>query len=188
MLLRRGVVFSNIVVGVSLGWGQAGTAPPQAPPTARPSSRSSPTPPKNAAGPAVAHYISGPVPLDTTVLGAHFLGHDIRAVTSRIEASPLSKPKSEFETTAQYAVRMTAFREKDFQYVFVIPSPTDVEGNDQQFRYDADRQILTSSVSFAGERIPEVAGLPDHYFLMIRADATGTKHYVGVNAFGVEGT
>lgn len=137
-------------------------------------------------GPAVAHYITGPVPLDRTVLGPHFLGHDIRAVVRRIEESPLSKPKSEFETTAQYAARMSAFRDKDFQCVFIIPNKTDAYGTSQQFSYDADGQTLTSSVSFALMRIPEVASLPGHHgFLMIRADQKREEHYVGVNAFGV---
>lgn len=187
-LPRRGVVLLNVLVGASLVLGQARMAKTaQALPTASPGSRSSATSPKkNAAGPAVAHYITGPVPLDRTVLGPHFLGHNIRAVIRRIEESPLSKPKSEFETSAQYAVRMSAFRDKDFQYVFVIPNETDGYGTSEQFSYDADGQTLTSSVGFALMRVPDVASLPDHGgFLMIRSDLTGENHYVGVNAFGV---
>jgi hypothetical protein len=108
------------------------------------------------------------------------LGHDIRAVIRRIEESPLAKPKSEFETTAQYTARISAFRDKDFQYVFVMGS------DDEQFEYNADERMLTSSWVTFGERMPEVEGLPGQNVLLIRQDVTGTTHYVGVNAFGVQ--
>lgn len=187
-LLGRGAVLLSVLVGFCFVVGQARRLQAaQATPTTSPGPRSNAaSPKKNAVGPAVAHYITGPVPLDRAVLGPHFLGHDIRAVVRRIAGSPLSKPKSEFETAAQYAARMSAFRDKDFQYVFVIPNKTDVYGTSQQFSYDADGQTLTSSVSFALMRTPEVASLPDHHgFLMIRADCPGERHYVGVNALGV---
>ena len=84
---------------------------------------------------------------------------------------------------------MSAFRDTDFQYVFVIPNNTDAYGASQQFSYDADGRTLTSSVSFGLMRTPEVASLPDHHgFLMIRADCPDEKHYVALTPLAFAGT
>jgi TonB family protein len=156
--------------------------------TAAPNSRPAETKqktgtPQTSVGPK---YLTGPVPRPEGNLGSEFLGHDIRAVVARLRSSPLSRPKSEFETTDQYAARMSAFRPSDWQYVFVL-NPTANEFNGKVgFSYDADGKTLTGTVELSSLMTALVDDPPYKDGFALRDDLRSAGQYVGSNAFGVK--
>lgn len=120
-------------------------------------------------------------------LGPNFCGHDIEAVITTIEKSGVTKPRSEFETTAQYEARRKVPPLANRRFVFVLDDRnTLLQG--PQFTYDADAQLMNARAiarkhrfQAASESYPRDESYPA---LAVKTVKTSGGSYEGMNAFG----
>ncbi len=136
-------------------------------------------------------YFQGAVPSGKDPLGPTFLGHDVRVLVAEIDRTIAARPKSEFETSAQYKSRLNSFHAQDWRRVTVLPieedSPDRLYYNSQgrvRFQYDADRQIMTGRIEPSAN-----AGLLNDNSnakqgFRLQKDCLAAGHYVGSNSFG----
>jgi hypothetical protein len=90
-------------------------------------------------------YLQGAFDPETSNLGPNFSGNDPEEIVSEIVESDASKPKAEFETTAQYQSRRTANSLEGHRYVFVIDAVISLQPlSGVTFAYDADEQVMTA--------------------------------------------
>ena len=119
-------------------------------------------------------YLSGPFEITADRLGPNFWGHDLEAIIDSLEKSDANKPKSEFETTAQYEARQKASRSDGRRFVFVFQ-----EGLGQpEFKYDADSQKM--SVSLASSK-----GLTYYTLLLKSVERTRSRTSIFYTDYGI---
>lgn len=115
-----------------------------------------------------------PFDLSLDVLPPNFAGHPFMKV---YEASVLSKPRGEFETTAKYEKRSM----RDFGLVAFVAR--DTEFNGIEMRYDADQETVQVSVRPFGAEVG-LAGRENIPGYLIDRRVTRTSKVPATNAFG----
>lgn len=133
-----------------------------------------------------------PVPLDVTVatLGPNFTGHDITAVVRAIKKSSALTSKSEFESTSTFSTRRAGFLDHPL-YGNVRPSNYlgfVVDNDATEFKYDADSQILTVTLTGGTEHFVLEEDEPTLDSVLIRRIVLSSDRYLGGNAFGAKVT
>lgn len=136
-------------------------------------------------------YLSEPFDINAASVGPEFNGHDIVAITKMVKEAPALKPKSEFESSGEYERRKASFRSQplvgnitpDSHLAFVVGS---------EFKYDADGQVLTATVtSWQKEFFPETGyslteAAPKMDTVTVRSTTRERGTYIGSNAFGAK--
>jgi PDZ domain len=135
-------------------------------------------------------YLTVPLDLGQTNLGADFVGHDITAVFETIRNSPALKEKSEFESTSAFQRRRSGFSD---QPLFANVTPTGffafvVEGvvYAPQFKYDADAQMLAVALSAQTVSFTMDKDKPTLDGVRIRRINIDRDSYIGSNAYGAK--
>lgn len=135
------------------------------------------------------HYLQGPLDSKKGNLGPNFLGHDPEAIVAEIRESGASKPKSEFETTAQYQARRTMGSLEGRRYVFVVDPEIGFHSlSGAEFAYDADEQVMTARLQIHKEELYDLqksgGGRELNYALITKHAKPIVAKAIGTNVFG----
>lgn len=133
------------------------------------------------------------VPLDVTLsnVGAAFLGQDITAVAEAIKKSPALAEKSEFESTSAFETRRAGFLDHPL-YGTVRPTGyfgfvvEDDSAFAPAFKYDADSQVLAVTLAGNSEHFIMEKDQATLDTLPIRLVVLSRDNYIGSNAFGAK--
>ena len=136
----------------------------------------------------VEHYLAGAFSGSIDALGSHFWGNDPEAVITAISRSDATKPKAEFETTAEYETRINDARTANRRrIVFVFQDYSSLVVG-AQFSYDADNSTMTAELNLARARFLEGSGFTSYYTTDFTNIVRSRSEYVGTNAFGAKTT
>jgi len=134
-------------------------------------------------------YLSDALDLATSNLGPGFQGHDIAAIYGAIKESSALKPKSEFETTAQFNTRHNSFVDRPIlgnltagsPFAFVVPNSSIFE---PEFKYDADSQTLAFKLEARSTTFYLASEQPELDTVVIRQTVLDRSTYTASNAYG----
>jgi hypothetical protein len=110
-------------------------------------------------------------------LGPAFTGDNIQSLVETIKTDSL--PKSEFETTVAYEARRNATRKDGTPLVFVFDEK-------QQFTYDADSEMMMTSIAVKKQTFYLERNHPEYSVLDIRRTQRSQREYIGSNAYGAQ--
>ena len=116
-------------------------------------------------------------------------GHDITAIFRAIKKSSALPAKSEFESTAAFDTKRAAFVDRQ---LYGTLKPSDYLGfvaddTPTEFKYDADSQILTVTLTDSPERFMlENDDYPTLDSVLVRRIVLSRDRYIGGNAFGAK--
>jgi hypothetical protein len=133
-------------------------------------------------------YLTVPLDLAQTNLGADFSGHNIAAVFEAVKNSPALSKKSEFESTASFELRRSSFSKRPLfanvtpkgELAFVIENST----LGSEFKYDADLATVVITLTGSTKRFLLEEDQPTLDAVPIRRVKTGRDSYVGSNVYG----
>lgn len=134
-------------------------------------------------------YLAAPLDLGLANLGSNFKGHDITAIFRAIKKSSALPAKSEFESTAAFDTKRAAFVDRQ---LYGTLKPSDYLGfvaddTPTEFKYDADSQILTVTLTDSPERFMlENDDYPTLDSVLVRRIVLSRDRYIGGNAFGAK--
>ena len=132
-------------------------------------------------------------PLDPTIsaLPKFYNGNDIESLYTVAKAAPELKEKSEFETTAAYEARRTAFKDATLQKSIkandelgFMLKPDEVSG--PVFSYDADTGVMTIQVKGSRKEFLLEKDRPTLDVLPVRSKIISNSTFVGTNAYGAK--
>ena len=131
-------------------------------------------------------FLAGPVDLDTTNVGAGFVGHDISSIFKAVKESPFLQKKTEFETTgASEARRLLFATEPIFGRLRSSHPLAFVVEEQESFKYDADSQ--TMSVRITGRTINFFDnGSQSLDTVRVHRVTLDRDKYIGSNSFGAK--
>lgn len=133
------------------------------------------------------HYLLGSFSGSAEALGPNFWGNDPEAVIEALKLSGANKPKSEFETTAQYEARVNTARTANRQRLaFVFRDTSPVRG--PKFSYDADNATMNAKLNLERTQFVEVGSINSYYTADVKNIVRSQRKYVGTNGFGAKAT
>lgn len=121
-------------------------------------------------------------------VGPGFVGNSIEAVAKLVLTSPATKPKGEFETTAQYRERLVG---SDQAFIFIVPlAANDPRGwyrtDESEIHYDADLEQVDMSLKYGGQK-KYTDNVEQHFLAFdLVSKLTPTARYMGSNGYGVK--